>query len=97
MANEKYKVNSDNLNTLSTELLTIISDYRDQVLSLQSLANDIDSSNAWIDKDLKPPFVKNLNSYVGLYKKIYAGLKVYRRYVIRKGRHADEIENIFSK
>lgn len=97
MANEKYKVNSDKLNTLSNELQIIIEVYRNHVSELENLSKEIEGSNDWLDEDLKPPFVKNLNSYVDLYKKIRAGLNIYRRYVIRKGRHADEIENIFSK
>ena len=95
MANS-YKVNSDELNKISNDLLNIIYDYKDQILALRALAEEIEGSSAWVDKDLKPAFVKNMNDYVALFKKIYSGLKVYRRYVIRKGRHADEIENIFS-
>ena len=93
---DNYKVISDDLNTIANDLKDIILDYKEQVIALQTLANDISGSSDWVDPDLKPAYVQNIKDYVNLFKKIYSGLKVYRRYVIRKGRHSDEIENLFS-
>lgn len=94
---DRYKHDAEGISNVVTSLQSLIGDYKDRILELMNLVNNINGSSSWIDKDVKSSFVNTCNSYVNLYKDLVASMENYVNYLIRKSDSASAIESAYSR
>lgn len=94
---DRYKHDAEGISNVVTSLQTLIGDYKDRILELMNLVENINGSSSWIDKDVKSSFVNTCNSYVSLYKELVASMEKYVNYLIRKSDSASAIESAYSR
>lgn len=94
---DRYKHDAEGISNVVTLLQSLIGDYKDRILELMNLVNNINGSSSWIDKDVKSSFVNTCNSYVNLYKDLVASMENYVNYLIRKSDSASAIESAYSR
>lgn len=94
---DRYKHDADGISSVVTSLQTLIGDYKDRILELMNLVENISGSSSWIDKDVKSSFVNTCNSYIVLYKDLVTSMENYVNYLIRKSDSASAIESAYSR
>lgn len=94
---DRYKHDAEGISSVVTSLQTLIGDYKDRILELINLVNNINGSSSWIDKDVKSSFVNTCNSYINLYKDLVTSMESYVNYLIRKSDSASAIESAYSR
>lgn len=94
---DRYKHDAEGISNVVTSLQSLIGDYKDRILELMNLVNNINGSSSWIDKDVKSSFVNTCNSYVNLYKDLVTSMENYVNYLIRKSDSASAIESAYSR
>lgn len=94
---DRYKHDAEGISNVVTSLQSLIGDYKDRILELMNLVNNINGSSSWIDKDVKSSFVNTCNSYVNLYKDLVTSMENYVNYLIRKSDSASAIESSYSR
>ena len=94
---DRYKHDAEGISNVVISLQSLIGDYKDRILELMNLVNNINGSSSWIDKDVKSSFVNTCNSYVNLYKDLVTSMENYVNYLIRKSDSASAIESAYSR
>lgn len=94
---DRYKHDAEGISSVVTSLQTLIGDYKDRILELMNLVDNINGSSSWIDKDVKSSFVNTCNSYINLYKDLVTSMENYVNYLIRKSDSASAIESAYSR
>ena len=94
---DMYKHDAEGVSNVVSSLHTLISDYKDRILELMKLVENINGSSSWVDQDVKSSFVNTCNSYINLYKDLVRSMENYVNYLIRKSESASAIERAYSR
>ncbi len=94
---DSYKHEPDGVATTISGLKDIISEYSNKIHELTVLVNEIGSSSAWRDMQVKPAFISTANSYIETYKSVCASMEAYVNYLTNKSESASALEDAFSR
>ena len=94
---DRYKHDADGVSTVVSSLQTLIDEYKERILELITLVDNINGSSSWIDQDVKSSFVNTCNSYINLYKDLESSMEKYVNYLIKKSDSASAIESAYSR
>ncbi len=94
---DRYKHDAEGISSVISSLKTLIDDYKDRILELMNLVENINGSSSWIDQDVKGSFVNTCISYINLYKDLVNSMENYVNYLVRKSESASAIERAFSR
>lgn len=94
---DRYKHDAEGISSVISSLKTLIDDYKDRILELINLVDNINGSSSWIDQAVKSSFVNTCLSYISLYKDLVASMENYVNYLVRKSDGASAIESAYSR
>lgn len=94
---DKYKHIPADITTIVGTLRTHINSYNGKITELTTAINEINSSSAWIDADVKSAFIQTSNSYITLFNQIKSALETYVNYLEGKSSDGENMENSFAK
>lgn len=94
---DKYKHIPADITTIVGLLRTKINNYNGKITELTTAINEINSSSAWIDTDVKSAFIQTCNSYITLFNQIKSALDAYVNYLEGKSSDGENMENSFAK
>lgn len=94
---DSYKHEPDGVAATISGLKDIIDEYRNKIHELATLVNEIGSSSAWRDMQIKPAFINSANSYLECYKSVCASMEAYVNYLTNKSESASALEDAFSR
>ena len=89
---DAFKHDVEGISKLLDELKKIRENYNSKVDLLKALIDEISTSNAWIDINVKQEFINTINSYLELYKKDSSKMEVYEKYLAFKSGKMSDVE-----
>lgn len=94
---DNLEINADSIYSIANSLSVSIGEYKKNISSLISLVNEINSSSAWKDVQVKTSFIATCNSYISKYKELSIQMEKYRNYLTSKTDSSLELEQAFTK
>ncbi len=94
---DRYKHDAEGISSVISSLKTLIDDYKDRILELSNLVENIRGSSSWIDQDVKSSFLNTCISYINLYKDLVNSMENYVNYLVRKSESASAIESAYTR
>ena len=91
-----YLYDGDAISSTVSSLRNDISTYRSNVASLKQLVNNIESSDAWVDKNVKSSFISTANSYIKQYDEVIKWMESLVGYLSAKEKAASSLEAAYS-
>lgn len=94
---DRYKHDAEGISSVISSLKVLIDDYKDRILELMNLVENINGSSSWIDQDVKSSFVNTCISYINLYRDLVNSMENYVNYLVRKSDSASAIESAYTR
>ena len=94
---DRYKHDAEGISSVISSLKILIDDYKDRILELMNLVENINGSSSWIDQDVKGSFVSTCVSYINLYRDLVNSMENYVNYLVRKSDSASAIESAYTR
>jgi len=94
---DSYKHDSGGVTSVISSLNSSIESYRTEIENLTTLVQEISTSSAWKDADIKTSFIATCNSYISVFSGLLNAMESYTKYLSAKSAHADSIEAAFSR
>ena len=94
---DRYKHDAEGISSVISSLKVLIDDYKDRILELMNLVENINGSSSWIDQDVKGSFVNTCISYINLYRDLVNSMENYVNYLVRKSDSASAIESAYTR
>lgn len=94
---DRYKHDAEGVSSVVSSLQTLIDDYKDRILELMNLVENINGSTSWIDQSVKSSFVSTCTSYINLYRGLATSMENYVNYLVKKSDSASAIESAYSR
>ena len=94
---DRYKHDAEGVSSVVSSLQNLIGDYKDRILELMNLVENINGSSSWIDQDVKGSFVSTCVSYINLYRDLVNSMENYVNYLVRKSDSASAIESAYTR
>lgn len=94
---DRYKHDAEGISSVISSLKILIDDYKDRILELMNLVENINGSSSWIDQDVKGFFVSTCVSYINLYRDLVNSMENYVNYLVRKSDSASAIESAYTR
>jgi hypothetical protein len=94
---DRYKHDAEGISSIISSLKILIDDYKDRILELMNLVENINGSSSWIDQDVKGSFVSTCVSYINLYRDLVNSMENYVNYLVRKSDSASAIESAYTR
>ena len=92
-----YLYDRDAVSDVISGLNKDIQEYKSSVTALTNLINNIDSSNAWIDKTIKTSFVSTAKSYVKQYENLIKEMEIFVKYLSSKSSSSSALEKAYAR
>lgn len=92
-----YLYDRDAVSDVISSLNKDIQEYKSSVTALTNLINNIDSSNAWIDKTIKISFVSTAKSYVKQYENLIKEMEILVGYLSSKSSSSSSLEDAYAR
>lgn len=93
---DNYKHIPEGVSSIITNLKTILEDYKDRIVELETLVNEINGSTDWKDASVKTSFINTCNSYITIYKNLATIMEKYISYLTGKSDTATALERAYS-
>lgn len=85
------------VSSLVSSIMEKINNYQQIISQLENLVNTINSSNDWVDREVKTAFINQCNSYITYYNAFVHSLTNYvNGYLGNKSKEVANIERAFS-
>lgn len=91
-----YLYDEDAISTIVNNLKKDIDDYRTNVASLKQVISSIESSDAWVDNNVKVSFVSTAESYIKKYEEMIRWMEALVNYLSFKNKSSSALEAAFS-
>ena len=91
-----YLYDGDAISATVSSLRNDISTYRSNIALLKQLVNNIESSDAWVDKNVKSSFVSTANSYIRQYDEVIKWMESLVGYLSAKEKSVSSLEAAYS-
>lgn len=88
---DSYTADTDVQSAIEKELRNLISNYDSKIIELKREHNDISSSNAWIDTNIKSTFLSTLDNYILSFENLRDEME---KQVDNLSEHTNNIDNI---
>lgn len=91
-----YKHDHDGVCSVVSSMKQLNNDYNSKITELNSLVSTINSSNQWIDINVKTAFIDSCNSYLKIYNDLKKALDIYTKYLEEKSAAGNELEQTYA-
>ena len=93
---DNYKHIPEGVSSVINNLKTILDDYKDRIVELETLVNEINGSTDWKDISVKTSFINTCVSYITIYKNLSVVMENYISYLTGKSDTATALERAYS-
>ncbi len=94
---DAYYHDADGIATIVNTLKSDIENYKDKIVEISKLINEINSSSAWKDTQVKTSFINTCQSYMTIYKELSTSMENYVNGLSNKSEGFASIESAFSR
>ena len=96
MATDEYEYNGGPFGTLVSNLRSDISDYEEQVKAIEDFIKGIETSESWVDMNVKSAFISTCDTYTTSFYALSKAMNVYLTYLQASGDGAETIESNYA-
>lgn len=96
MANDNFLHDESGLSSLISDVKDDISAYVESVDALEGFVNEMESSDSWLDDQVKSNYIAAVRSFISSYRDYSSGLDAYMQCLDKKNNNLIEHETNFS-
>ncbi len=93
---DSYNYDSTALASIISSLEIKLDDYNDIIQNIKKLKNTIESSNEWIQDNVKPPFISKCEEYLTYFDSEITKLEAHITYLKKKNSVMESLEEAYS-
>lgn len=90
---DRYMYNQEGIKDKITAIYKYLEDYKNKILEIKSLINEISSSPSWYDTTVKTSFIETCNSYITKYNSGVSIMESYLKHLEAKADDGVAVEN----
>lgn len=94
---DSYKHVPEGVSVTISSLKEIIDDYKDKIIELTNLVNEIAGSSSWKDAQVKTSFISTAESYIRMYQNVLSNMEKYVNYLTKKSESANALEDAYAR
>lgn len=91
-----YSFDEDAVSSIVNNLKEDIENYRTNIASLKQVINSIETSDAWVDKNVKTSFISTAESYIKKYEEMIRWMETLVNYLSSKSKSSSGLETAYS-